>query len=117
MSALADKIKILTTQEIAEGKATMAAYEQLKVSFANLEAKFSEIAAMIGDIPQLQAEVALLRLELSDANEAADLIATINSAPAPAVATEVAPTTEPITESETAPEVVETEPQTFEIVE
>lgn len=113
MSALADKIKILTAQEIAEGKATIAANEQLKLSLANAEAKILEMAAMIGDIPQLQAEVALLRLELADANEAADLISTINSAPSTPEPAAVTPVAEP----ETVAEVVETEPQTFEVVE
>lgn len=110
MSGLADKIKILTAQEIAEGKAMMAAYEQLKLSLANAEAKILEMSAMIGDIPQLQSEVASLRLELADANEAADLISTINSPEPAAVVT-------PPTEPETVAEVVEPEPQTFEVVE
>jgi hypothetical protein len=114
MSALADKITAMTEQEKLEGKAIVAACESLKLALATSEAKILEMATMIGDIPQLQAEVALLRLELADANEAADLIATINSAPPTPQTT---PEVEPTVESETAPEVVETEPQTFEVVE
>ena len=114
MSALADKIKILTAQEIAEGKATMAAYEQLKLSHASIQAELAEARAMIGDIPQLQDKIALIELELRDANEAADLISTINSAPAtPQPAAEVTP----VAESEAVAEAVESEPQTFEVVE
>lgn len=81
---LAEKILALTEQEKKEGLAIVAACESLKEALAKSEAKIAEIVTQIGDIPQLQAEIANLRAELRDANIAADAIAEINAAlPAP----------------------------------
>jgi CTP:molybdopterin cytidylyltransferase MocA len=81
LMTLAEKILTLTEQEKREGMAIVTACESLKEALAKAEAKIAEMVAMIGDIPQLQAEVANLRAELRDANIAADTIADINAAP------------------------------------
>jgi seryl-tRNA synthetase len=92
LMSLAEKIKTLTEQEIKEGKAVVAACESLKESLASTTAKFAaaeariaELVSQIGDIPQVQAELTALRVELADAKKtiaeadlAADMIADIN---------------------------------------
>jgi seryl-tRNA synthetase len=110
LMSLAEKIKTLTEQEIKEGKAVVAACENLKESLASTTAKFAaaeariaELVSQIGDIPQVQAELTALRVELADAKKtiaeadlAADMIADINQP-----ATEESPVVVP--EDPTAP--------------
>lgn len=120
---VADFIKETIAQEKAEGEQILAVLEALKLSLEASEArnqateeKLLGMVAQIGDIPQLQAELAssraelaLARIEINDAMEAAKLIATINSAPVP--------NPEPSPEPVSIPEAPESELQTFDIVE
>jgi CTP:molybdopterin cytidylyltransferase MocA len=76
---LAEKIQALTEEEKREGLAIVAACESLKEALAASEAKIAEMVALIGDIPQVQAEVVKLREELRLANIAADAISEINN--------------------------------------
>jgi hypothetical protein len=78
---LAEKIAALTEQEKKEGAAIVAACDALKEALAASEAKIAEIVAQVGDIPQLQAEIANLREQLRLADIAADTISEINAAP------------------------------------
>jgi SMC interacting uncharacterized protein involved in chromosome segregation len=84
---LAEKIEALTEQEKKEGAAIVAACDALKEALAASEAKIAEIVAQVGDIPQLQAEIAKLREQLRLADIAADAIAEINATPAEVVDT------------------------------
>jgi CTP:molybdopterin cytidylyltransferase MocA len=85
---LAEKIAALTEQEKKEGAAIVAACESLKEALAASEAKIAEIVAQVGDIPQLQAEIARLSEQLRLADIAANTIAEINAAPVEVVEVE-----------------------------
>lgn len=105
MTKLADIIRALTAQEKAEGAATLAAIESLKVALEASDAKVSDLSAQIATlseeivgVPGLKAQIESLQAELSDATEAAQLISEINAAPTVLASPEVPETS---TESET----------------